>query len=86
MILPCRRIGDDKKNLHGKTLRDYVNAIRKTAIRNGVDFIDLYNEGLPLPKTDMGDEYTADGLHPNDNGYLYLAGIISKYLAEKKIV
>ena len=86
IILPCRRFGDENENLHGKTLRDYVDAIRKTAIKNGIDYIDLYNNGFSLPKTDTGDEYTSDGLHPNDNGHAYLAGIIAKYLAGKKLI
>ena len=85
-ILPCRRFGDGIKNKHGKMLEDYVDAERTIISGKGIDFIDLYNNGFPLPKTEQGDEYTFDGLHPNDKGYEFLAEIIIGYLKRKRMI
>lgn len=84
-ILPCRRYGGETKNSHGKTLKDYVDAIRDMSIRKEIDYIDLYNNFFPQPVTNKGDKYTIDGLHPNDYGYECLAKIIENYLKTKKI-
>ena len=59
--------------------------IREVTAYYKVALLDLYAENfLPLPTTDKGDEYTADGLHPNANGHLRLAQRIVKYLADKE--
>ena len=46
----------------------------------GVDILDLYQGGIPKPLCDTGDEYTTDGVHPNDNGYRLIAKKICQYL------
>ncbi len=83
-ILPCRRYDDERKNMHGKTLKDYVDTIRNIVVRKGVDYIDLYNNFFPQPITNQGDTYTVDGLHPNDYGHKCLAEVLEKYLKEKQ--
>ena len=53
----------------GASLIEYVNAMRKILGEYGIDYIDLYENGFPKPLVNTGDEFTVDGLHPNDKGY-----------------
>ena len=85
-ILPLRRYGDETKNANGYVLKDYVNALKTVLKEKCIDFIDLYNNGLPLPTTDTGDEWTVDGLHPNDKGHEFLAETLIEYLKNKKVI
>lgn len=85
-ILPLRRF--EEEDLYGQgnrkeptlNLKGYVDIIRAKCEKAGIDYIDLYNNGIPKPVTDKGDEYTADGLHPNDKGHLFIAEKIKNYL------
>lgn len=85
-ILPLRRF--EEEDLYGQgnrkeptlNLKGYVDIIRAKCEKAGIDYIDLYKNGIPKPVTDKGDEYTADGLHPNDKGHLFIAEKIKNYL------
>ena len=79
-ILPLRRYEEECGN---KKLIDYVNALEKVLKEEGIKYLDLYHNGLPKPVV-IGDEYFVDGLHPNDNGHLYLKNIIEQYLINDK--
>ncbi len=85
-ILPMRRFqeedlfGEGHRKEPTLNLKGYVDIIRSKCEKAGVDYIDLYRDGLPKPLTDKGDEYTIDGLHPNDKGHLYIAERIKEYL------
>lgn len=85
-ILPIRRFqeedlfGGGHRKEPTLNLKGYVDIIRSKCEKAGVDYIDLYNDGFPKPLTDKGDEYTIDGLHPNDKGHLYIAERIKEYL------
>ena len=85
-ILPIRRFleedlfGQGHRKEPTLNLKGYVDIIRSKCEKAGVDYIDLYNDGIPKPLTDKGDEYTADGLHPNDKGHLFIAEKIKEYL------
>lgn len=85
-ILPIRRFleedlfGQGHRKEPTLNLKGYVDTIRSECEKEGVDYIDLYNDGIPKPLTDKGDEYTADGLHPNDKGHLFIAEKIKEYL------
>ena len=85
-ILPIRRFleedlfGQGHRKEPTLNLKGYVDIIRSKCEKDGVDYIDLYNDGIPKPLTDKGDEYTADGLHPNDKGHLFIAEKIKEYL------
>lgn len=64
-------------------LSRYVEIIREVTGFYGVALMDLYAENfLPVPTTDKGDEYTADGLHPNAAGHERLAKRIVRYIRE----
>lgn len=85
-ILPLKRFNGEKPNANGKGLGDYVAVMTEILKNKGIDFIDLYHGGFQEPKTDKGDEFTADGLHPNDNGHLYIANKVAEYLKAKGII
>lgn len=89
-ILPIRRYdeegvcckGENGDKL-GATLGEYVEAMRVILTEYGIDFLDLYTDGIPKPLVDTGDEYTVDGVHPNDKGYELIAKKICEYLRMK---
>jgi lysophospholipase L1-like esterase len=91
-ITPLHRFNEqDLKGENGQkpqavaTLAKYVEIIREVTAFYKVSLLDLYAENfLPLPTSNKGDEFTADGLHPNANGHLRLAKRIAKYLADKE--
>lgn len=87
-ILPARRFAENDPCGGGRRkptlpLKGYVDIIRSFCVARGVDYIDLYNDGFPVPTTDKGDEYTTDGLHPNDKGHAFIAEKIKEYLVKK---
>lgn len=92
-ILPLRRYGDENgiacKGEDGRQmgagLSDYVNAMRQILGEYGVDVLDLYENGIPKPTVKTGDEYTIDGVHPNDRGYQLIAERICEYLKGEKL-
>ena len=89
-ILPLRRFFEeplackgDGVNELGASLGEYVDAMRKIISVYKIDYIDLYKNGFPKPLTDKGDEYTKDGLHPNDRGHEFIASCICDYIFDK---
>lgn len=89
-LLPLRRFDESarackgiKADELGAPLEKYVELMREILTSYGIDYIDLYKNGFPKPLVNTGDEYTVDGLHPNDNGYEFLANIVCSYLENK---
>ena len=89
-IIPLHRYLEEPLTCKGKNrdelgapLSEYVGAMFKILGEYGIDYIDLYNDGFPRPLVNTGDEFTCDGLHPNDNGYEFLADKICEYLKTK---
>lgn len=89
-ILPLRRFNEEPVRCKGKdgnalgaSLVEYVNAMRYILNEYGIDFLDLYNDGIPKPPVNTGDEYTVDGLHPNDNGHALISKKICEYIKGK---
>ena len=89
-LLPLHRFDEDPKackgenaNECGASLEEYVNVMRKILSDYAIDYIDLYSNGFAKPLVNTGDEFTVDGLHPNDNGYEFLAGVVCDYLLRK---
>ena len=78
--MPCKGEGGDET---GAPLSEYVRCMRSTLERRGIDYIDLYENGFPRPATRDGDEYTADGLHPNDKGHALVADRVSEYIKKR---
>ena len=78
-MLPLHR-AEEGENRNGKTLKDYVDAMIKILNEYGIDYIDLYYNGLAKPESKEPNEYFADGLHPNDNGAEWLADKVVEYV------
>lgn len=91
-ILPARRFNDESLYGEGRKtepslpLKGYVDIIKSVCEKNGIDYIDLYSDGFPKSVTNGGDEFTIDGLHPNDKGHLFIAEKIKEYLQRKGII
>lgn len=66
------------KNGAGLLLLDYVNAVIDIARKYHLPVLDLYHE-FPINKYNST-SLLADGLHPNDDGYVLLAKKIGKFL------
>ena len=89
-ILPLRRFDEDgvcckgeSGNEKGATLFEYVCAMRGIIEQYGIDVLDLYENGIAKPCVNTGDEFTADGVHPNDKGYEIVAEKICEYIKNK---
>lgn len=89
-ILPLHRFDESPKLCKGElgdelgaSLQEYVEVMTKIISSYGIDYIDLYNNGFPKPKVSTGDEYTADGIHPNDKGHELVSNAICNYLQRK---
>ena len=89
-LLPLKRFCEEPLLCKGKNrdelgapFVDYVNAMRTILAEYGLEYIDLYDNGFPKPTVNTGDEFTTDGLHPNDHGHKFLADIICDYLSKK---
>ena len=78
--LLCKGVNRDEL---GAALIDYINAMRTILAEYSIDYIDLYENGFPKPEVATGDEFTVDGLHPNDKGYELITDRICEYLATK---
>ena len=90
-IIPLKRFCEEplrckghKRDELGAPLLDYVNAMRTILEEYGIEYIDLYDNGFPKPLVNTGDDFTVDGLHPNDRGYELIADRICDYLAKKQ--
>jgi lysophospholipase L1-like esterase len=84
-VLPLPRFDEENPRVKGKKkktiqpLSAYRFAIEEAASSYGIFVLDLAGI-FPLPQNDKGDEYTADGIHPNDRGHDLLAQIFTCYL------
>lgn len=67
----------------GADFYSYVEAMRQIIIEYGIDIIDLYKNSIPQPLVNTGDEYTVDGVHPNDNGHRIIAEKICEYIKRR---
>lgn len=61
-------------NSVGRTLSDFVNAIREVAAYESIPLVDLFKEGVINMRNIT--QYTSDGLHPNNDGYVLLGNLI----------
>ena len=86
-LLPLRRFDETAQKCKGEagdelgvSLSEYVEVMRKILREYEIEFIDLYVNGIPKPEVKTGDEYTVDGLHPNDKGHELIADIVCNYI------
>lgn len=80
-ILPTRRFGDDTPNAaNNVSLSVYAAIIKYVCGIYGVKVLDLFSGGFDKPTCDSGDVYTADGVHPNDAGHLFIAEKVCNFI------
>lgn len=78
LITPLQRDNDNYDinivNDVGHKLVDYVDRIKELSDKYGYEVIDLYGDSKIT--VDTLDDYTVDGLHPNDKGFEVMANEI----------
>ena len=91
-ILPLRRYAEEPIACKGesgtelgRSLDEYVSTMKTVLREYGVSTLDLYENGFPRPTVNTGDAYTTDGVHPNDNGYEFIAKKVCDYLTERNL-
>ncbi len=88
-ILPIHRYleenpyGEGNKKVASLSLGEYVSVIRSVLDRAGIEYLNLYDEGLPVPSTNANEGYFFDGVHPNDKGHEFLAKKIAEALSSR---
>lgn len=81
VITPLHRLNEGNKNMHGRTLEDYVDVIVRTARYWSVPVLDLYAEyGINPEIESVRARFMPDGLHPSDEGHRLLAEKIVSYI------
>ncbi|MBQ7039909.1 MAG: SGNH/GDSL hydrolase family protein [Clostridia bacterium] len=80
-ITPLHRENENKKDMNGHVLKDYVKVIKEVAAYYSIPVLDLYATSGIQPEIPVVKERLApDGLHPNDAGHLILAERIKGFL------
>ena len=81
-MTPLHREGDSIPNqLHGKTLKDYVDMMRITAEYYSIPVLDLFASAGIQPDIEAHkNTYCPDGLHPNDKGNQVIANRLIHFL------
>ncbi len=81
VLTPLHRGNETNPNKNGKTLPDYVAAIRRVAEYYSLPVLDLWaTYGVQPAVPVMKETYMPDGLHPNDAGHALLAKRIISFL------
>ena len=82
VLTPYHRCTEDVPNpVTGKVLKDYVDALRKTAEYYSLPVLDIYvSSGIQPNVPIVKYTYMPDGLHPNDAGHKLLAEKIVAFL------
>lgn len=77
----CMNVPSTNSNLR---LADYVEIIKHYVDYYGLKYIDLFNDCLPEPDTNVPSEFFTDGLHPNDKGHKLIAEKICEFIKKDK--
>lgn len=81
IVTPLHRWADQQPNSRGKSLSDYVAAIRQVAEYYSLPVLDLYaTYGVQPDVPIMAETYMPDGLHPNDAGHIILTRKIAQFI------
>ena len=90
-ILPIHRFDEhgvqckgEQGDEYGAPLVEYVESMRLIIKEYGIDILDLYENGISKPLVNTGDEYTVDGVHPNDKGHRLIAERICEYINKRR--
>ena len=74
--------GENGCKKSGYPLSAYRQAIKEVAEKHDVEVVDL-SDSFPTPTKNTGDEFTADGLHPNSKGHRIIADRLYEYLTKR---
>lgn len=64
------------------SIKKYNLLIKNICLKENIDFIEIFDEFI---RTDIS-QLIVDGLHPNNKGHEIIAGVVEKYLQDKKWV
>ena len=85
IMLPLKRYCMNTPNtISNLRLADYVEIIKYYVDYYGLKYIDLFNDCLPEPDTNVPSEFFTDGLHPNDKGHKLIAEKICEFIKKDK--
>lgn len=78
----------DTENFVGCTMEAYVLVLEQICRENGICTLDLFrNFGIDIAHSDADFEtYTLDGCHPNENGHLRIAELLSEFCRENRLI
>lgn len=76
--------GEGKKLKASLPLSGYVQIIKERLDFYGINYINLFERFMPIPQSNFGDEYTVDGLHPNDLGHQMIAERIFNFIKDNR--
>ncbi len=80
-ITPLHRQNENVPNMHGKILKDYVDALKIAAEQYSIPVLDLYSvSGICPDIAAQRDALCPDGLHPNDAGHKIIASRLKSFL------
>lgn len=81
LITPIPRESDNGVNSEGKTLQDYVNAIKEVANKYSVPCLDLYSKSNLYPRNaTCKTTFIPDGLHPNAEGHKHFTDKVLNFI------
>ncbi len=85
IITPCHRRVEEEPRLKDDgnyyTLKDYIEKIREFASENNIPTLDLFaHDEFYYKVPGFTAKYMPDGLHPNDNGHIWIADRICEFL------
>ncbi len=66
------------ENEAGASMYDYVDAIKTVCAKYSIDVLDIFNNFVI--DVNNYDDYTVDGLHPNEDGHKEIAKILEQYI------
>ena len=84
-IIPCHRYNENNKAPYLEevlTLKDFVDAEIKMLKEYQIPYLDLYNDWVGEPATNLDEGCFIDGLHPNDFGHESIAEKVCKFIKQ----
>lgn len=81
VLTPLHRLGEEKSNAMGNSLKDYVHAIKEVAEYFAFPVLDLHAvSGINPAVANVQKQMMPDGLHPSDAGYRRLFDVLDSYI------
>lgn len=82
LFTPLKCYNKTEKNTLGYVLKDYANRIKEIGMHYSIPVLDLYsNGGMNVKNVSV---LTLDKLHPNNNGYKFISGMLMNFIKNLK--